>query len=78
MKGRAAMGTKCVMSCDCVAVALVQTVKSTISQSNFSKISVEPDSHADICVVGSNVLNVHNHAMSTVLIKRPGMPMLVP
>ncbi len=49
------------MSCDHAAVAPVQTVKSTCSQSNFNKISVELDSHADTCVVGSNVLVVHDH-----------------
>ncbi len=60
MAGRP-QGTKCYMSCDRVAVAPVRTVKSTRSQSNFSKISVELDSHADTCVVGSNVLVVHDH-----------------
>ncbi len=49
------------MSCGWVAVAPVQTVKSTCSQSNHSRISVELDAHADTCVVGSNVLVVHDH-----------------
>ncbi len=49
------------MSCDCVSVALVQTVKSPCSQSNCNMISVELDSHADTCEVGSNVLVVHDH-----------------
>ncbi len=49
------------MSQDRVAVAPVRTVKSTRSQSNFNKTSVELDSHADTCVVGSNVLVVHDH-----------------
>ncbi len=49
------------MSQDRVAGTLVQTVKSTCSQSNFNKISVELDLHADTCVVGSNVLVVHDH-----------------
>ncbi len=39
----------------------VQTVKSICNQSNYNKISVELNSHADTCVVGSNVLVVHNH-----------------
>ncbi len=39
-------GTKRFRSCDCVAVALVWTVKSTHSQSNYSKISVELTSHS--------------------------------
>ncbi len=60
MAGRP-QGTKCYMSCDRVAVAPVRTVKSTQSQSNFDEISVELDSHADTCVVGSNVLVVHHH-----------------
>ncbi len=49
------------MSYDSVAVAPVQTVKSTCSQSNLIKISVELNSHVDTCVVGSNVLVVHNY-----------------
>ncbi len=49
------------MSCDQIAVALVRTVKSTCSQSNHSRISVEMDSHADTCVVSSNVLIIHDH-----------------
>ncbi len=49
------------MSCDCVAVALVCTVKSTCSQSNLNNKSVELDSHAEMCVVCSKVLVVHNH-----------------
>ncbi len=49
------------MSYDRVAVAPVQTVKSNCSQTNFNEISVELDSHADTCLVGSNVLAVHNH-----------------
>ncbi len=49
------------MSCDHVAVATVQTVKSTCSQSNHSRISVELNSHAVTCVVGSNVLVIHDH-----------------
>ncbi len=44
-----------------IAVAPVQSVKFTCSQSKHSSISVELDSHADNCVVGSNVLVVHNH-----------------
>ncbi len=48
-------------SCDQVAVALVQTVKSTCNHSNHSRISVELDSHTDTCVVGFNVLVVHDH-----------------
>ncbi len=46
------------MSSDHVAVALVQTVKCTHSQSNNSRVSVELESHADTCAVGSNVLVV--------------------
>ncbi len=49
------------MSSGQVAVAPVQTVKPTTRQSNHSRISVELDSHADTCVVGSNVLVIHNH-----------------
>ncbi len=49
------------MSSDHVAVALVHTVKSTCSQSNHSNFSNELNSHADTCVVGSNILVVHNH-----------------
>ncbi len=44
-----------------VAVAPVRMIKSTRSKSNSNKISVELDSHADTCVVGSNVLVVHDH-----------------
>lgn len=41
---------------------MICTVKSTHSQSNsHSWILVETDSHADACVVGSNVLVAHNH-----------------
>ncbi len=54
-------GTKCYMSCDRNAVAQVQTVKSTHSESNYNKISVELDSHAGTSVVGFNILVVHNH-----------------
>ncbi len=43
------------MSCNQIAVALVCTVKSTQSQSNHSRISVELDSRADTCVVSSDV-----------------------
>ncbi len=65
------------MSCDHVAVTQVQSVQSTHSQSNYSKISTEHDSHADTCVVGSNIVVVHDHVllMSMVSTKRPGMPM---
>ncbi len=49
------------MSQDRNAVAPVQTVKSTCSQSNHSRISVELDSHVDTYVVGSNALVVHDH-----------------
>ena len=49
------------MSRDRVAVTPIRTVKSTRSQSTFSTISVELDSHADTCLVGSNVLVVHDH-----------------
>ncbi len=60
MAGRP-QGTQSYMSCDRVTVTPVQTVKSTRSQSNFSKISVEFDLHADTCVVGPNVQVVHDH-----------------
>ncbi len=49
------------MFCDHVAITPVQTVESTHSQSNQSRIPVELDSHADTCVVGSKVLVVHGH-----------------
>ncbi len=49
------------MSCVRVTNALVHTVESTCSLSNDSMISVELNSHADIFVVSSNVLAVHNH-----------------
>ncbi len=44
------------MSCDRIAVVPVQTIKTTCSQSTHSRISVELDSHAYTCVVGSNIL----------------------
>ncbi len=49
------------MSCHRIAAAQVCTVKSTCSQSDHSRISVELDSHADTCVAGSNVLAVNSH-----------------
>ncbi len=48
------------MCCNWIVVALFQTVWSTCSQSNYSRISVE-ESHADNCVFGSYVLVVHDN-----------------
>ncbi len=59
--------TQFYMSQDRAAVAPVQTVKSTCSQSNLNKISVELDSHADTCVVGSNVVVVHDHEFVVII-----------
>ncbi len=49
------------MSCNWITVAQVCAVNPTHSQINHSKISVELDSHVDTCVVGSNVLIIHDH-----------------
>ncbi len=52
------------MSCYRIAVTPVCRVKSTCSKSAHSRISVELVSHADTCVVSSNVLVVHDHGGS--------------
>ena len=45
-----------------LTVSTIRTVNTTCSQSNSHiRILVELDSHADTCVVGSNVLVVHDH-----------------
>ncbi len=50
------------MSCNSLALASICTVKSTCSQSNnHSSTLVELGLHADICVVGSKVVVIHNH-----------------
>lgn len=50
------------MSCNPLAVAIIQTIKSDCSQSNSHRIiSVELNLHADTYVVGSNFLLVHDN-----------------
>ena len=43
------------------ACELLRTVKSANSKSCTNEIRIELDSHADNCVVGSNVLIIHDH-----------------